>query len=496
MHAETSSTTQQNENQALYYDNGKVIAGPNLRLQHPWEVRPSTRIKGQYFFFNLETKESVWDLDPRLLDTTYSPAQQGKPPSRTKWLPPLLNAGGATTTEAEPIILTVEQQISKTSALPFGCNPDDRAKLKAHSAPLSTYNGAAVAHHHGDDLIKIDTLVVVDGLGQGGFADVVEVKDMETGKSFAMKVIAKKRLKRPKSREHFSLELRMMTMMKPSPFVQRCYAAFECPSDVFFVMNLNSGGDLHTIMVARHSEDEGEGTFSEGESRVFLAELAIAIRHVHDHKFIHKDIKAENVMLDRSGHVKLVDFGLAEVLEAETGPLHREGSAVYMPPELLFHRTGGRYTDWWSFGILAYEMLTARYPWSSISNYRIIAKEIRNAELIYPNSLTPLATLFLKGLCQPDYKARLGTKSDQDVQDAPFFNGIDWEATARLECAPAFVPSRDPVNEATKQQVLASYNSRREVLDSNTEPWYLGLDRVMQHPPFHANQPTGLPRLF
>jgi len=276
-----------------------------------------------------------------------------------------------------------------------------------------------------------------------------------------------------------------MSQTDPSPFVQRCHAAFESQTNIFFVVDLCSGGDLHFHLASQRSEENG-WKIREKEGRVILAELALAVEHLHGQGYIHKDIKIENVMLDHRGHVKLVDFGLVDKLVADEAPLDRTGSLTCMAPELLRDRTGGRHTDWWAYGILAYELLTGNSPWSCLDDNRIIQEEIQRMEIVFPLHLSHEARQLLVGLLKRNVKTRLGTKSDREVRGAKFFENIDWEATALLESPPAFVPSCS-VEDFVSQRVLASYTSRPEEVEAEDCAWFIGFDRVTEHPRCQAD---------
>ena len=290
----------------------------------------------------------------------------------------------------------------------------------------------------------------------------------------------------------------MMTEMPPSPFVQRCLASFESPTNVFFVVDLNLGGDLFSHFGSRVTEG-GISKFPESEGRVILAELALAIVHVHAHGYLHKDIKIENVMLDHRGHVKLVDFGYGEFLNADVETVEFVGTVTYMAPELIRYHTGGRHTDWWAYGVVAYELLTGFFPWSSYDDDRAIMREIcSQEEIIYPDDLPSCTLTFLRGLLERNYKIRTGTVSDREIQSDHFFENADWERLALLECAPAFIPNESPVAGAAIDQVLVSYSSRSELPESGDLVWYVGFEVVSKHPPYccQANDKAGaLPRL-
>ena len=176
--------------------------------------------------------------------------------------------------------------------------------------------------------------------------------------------------------------------------------------------------------------------FAEAEAQVLLAELVLGLEHLHKHHFVHRDVKVENVMLDAAGHVKLIDFGLARDVPALDEPLSPTGSLIYMAPELLRASRGGRHTDWWAVGVLAHELLTGRTPWSSVTDKKVIRREIKTLRVGPPLRLSPPAGLLICSLLQQDPTKRLGTSNP--VRSSPFFSALDWSAAAIGELPPAF----------------------------------------------------------
>jgi serine/threonine protein kinase len=173
---------------------------------------------------------------------------------------------------------------------------------------------------------------------------------------------------------------------------------------------------------------------------IILAETSLGLIHLHRCGFLHLDIKIENIMFDGLGHVRIVDFGLAEkVPEQIEKILKPSGSLLYMAPELLGRGITGRFTDWWAMGILAFELFTARSPWSSISNIRQIRVEILNSPIASPVGVSASACDFIHGLLDRNHESRLGSNNAKEVLSAPFFSGIDWEAMKRGETRPALV---------------------------------------------------------
>ena len=137
-----------------------------------------------------------------------------------------------------------------------------------------------------------------------------------------------------------------------SRFLQRCFAAFETPSHVFFVTEYLKGGDLFfhlTRRVDATAVSSINAGFSEKEAKILLSEVVLGLVHMHKHNFIHCDIKVENIMLDARGHVKLIDFGLAAEISKPEEPVSPIGSLIYMAPELLtkgnYRRTSAPHTS-------------------------------------------------------------------------------------------------------------------------------------------------------
>lgn len=121
-------------------------------------------------------------------------------------------------------------------------------------------------------------------------------------------------------------------------------------------------------------------------------------------------------MLGPDGHVRLVDFGLCREINSTVEPLSPTGSLAYMTPELLTTHTGGRHTDWWAMGVVAYELMTGRSPWSSSTDSKIMRREIKSMERIQtPKFMSPRASSFIKALMEPEYTDRLGTNDSKEV---------------------------------------------------------------------------------
>jgi serine/threonine protein kinase len=411
--------------EVMHDSSGNIVASQGLQVCAPWVVFASKKFDGRYFFLNSETNQSVWSLPPNYIIT----------PS------------------------TAEPQPSKVEALPVICEAARAAACAANeNDQWSSINWNSIDVEVAPKKVDGPLFMVLDGLGRGGYASVVKVEHLVNKKTFAMKVVAKNvsssESKRLAHQAQLKNELKFMTQIPPSPFLQQCHYAFESPSAVFFVLDLISGGDLFYHLVKRVSAGL---MFSEQEARVMLSELYLAVEHLHQQGVVHRDIKIENIMLDHRGHIKLVDYGLAVEIEEEVQPMSAMGSLIYMAPELVRDRTGGRHTDWWAFGVLAHELLTGNTPWSSLTDSKVIKKEIQSSVIVPLVGVSQAASKFVLSLMCRDVSQRLGTKADSDVKKSSFFKSIDWEKTSRKESAPAFVPDCINVNKEDQDAALQSY---------------------------------------
>jgi serine/threonine protein kinase len=335
---------------------------------------------------------------------------------------------------------------------------------------------------------------VIDGLGVGGFATVVKVEELNSGKRYAMKVISKSSKDSKKdqlSRVKLELELMTSPALNASPFLQKCHDAFENSSNVFFVVDLIEGGDLFTHLSAKLKANSRG--FAEFEVRFMLAELHLAIDHLHNNGYLHRDIKIENIMLDRRGHIKLVDYGLATRIlkkasptsksaaaessksssSAKEGqPMSASGSLIYLAPELLKSSIGGKFTDWWSYGVLAFELLTGHIPWSSMSDEPTIKNEILNKEVTLPELFSFTTRHFVSSLLSHNYRKRLG---GEELKKHMYFRGIDWLKLNNQEYIPAFKPnivSDAQANVESRTNALSIYHKMVRATPSNSSLMY------------------------
>nr|XP_043879438.1 citron Rho-interacting kinase isoform X2 [Solea senegalensis] len=277
-------------------------------------------------------------------------------------------------------------------------------------------------------------------VGRGRFSEVQVVREKATGDVCALKVMDKKIL-RAQENEVSHEEERKILALSNSPWIPQLLYAFQDKEHVYLAMEYLPGGDLMSLL------NRYEDQFDESMAQFYLAELVEAIHAVHQLGYVHRDVKPENVLIDRTGHIKLADFGSAarltanRTVAASTVPV---GSHDVLAPEVLTamngnsHSTYGVECDWWSLGVIAYEMIYARSPFSDGTSTKTV-HNILNFQRFLKFPEEPRATRKLVDLVQSllcGAKERLGF---QGLRCHTFFSSVDWNNLRHV--LPPFVPA-------------------------------------------------------
>uniref|UniRef100_A0A4W5NVH0 Citron Rho-interacting kinase n=1 Tax=Hucho hucho TaxID=62062 RepID=A0A4W5NVH0_9TELE len=276
-------------------------------------------------------------------------------------------------------------------------------------------------------------------VGRGRFAEVQVVRERSTGDVCALKVMEKAGLR---SKENvFYEEERRILALSCSPWIPRLLYAFQDQDNVYLVMDYLPGGDLMALM------NRYEEQFDEAMAQFYLAELVEAIHAVHQMGFVHRDVKPENVLIDRTGHIKLADFGSAAKLTANKKvltPSAPVGTQDYLSPEVLGAMNGGSQCsyglecDWWSLGIIAYEMIYMKSPFTDGTTTKT-THNIMNFQRFLRFPQDPKASKHFVDLVQSllcGAQERLGF---EELRCHPFFSTVDWNNLR--QALPPFVPT-------------------------------------------------------
>ncbi|XP_044298691.1 ribosomal protein S6 kinase alpha-3 isoform X3 [Varanus komodoensis] len=220
------------------------------------------------------------------------------------------------------------------------------------------------------------------------------------------------------------------------PFIVKLHYAFQTEGKLYLILDFLRGGDLFTRL-------SKEVMFTEEDVKFYLAELALALDHLHSLGIIYRDLKPENILLDEEGHIKLTDFGLSkESIDHEKKAYSFCGTVEYMAPEVVNRRGHTQSADWWSFGVLMFEMLTGTLPFQGKDRKETMTM-ILKAKLGMPQFLSPEAQSLLRMLFKRNPANRLGAGPDgvEEIKRHQFFSTIDWNKLYRREINPPFKPA-------------------------------------------------------
>ncbi|XP_031439320.1 ribosomal protein S6 kinase beta-1-like isoform X2 [Clupea harengus] len=310
----------------------------------------------------------------------------------------------------------------------FEFNMDDCEKIEISEDSVN----------QGAENIRPECFELLRVLGKGGYGKVFQVRKVAgaaSGKIFAMKVLKKAMIVRnAKDTAHTKAERNILEEVK-HPFIVDLIYAFQTGGKLYLILEYLSGGELFMQL-------EREGIFMEDTACFYLAEISMALGHLHQKGIIYRDLKPENIMLNNQGHVKLTDFGLCKESIHDGTVTHTFcGTIEYMAPEILMRSGHNRAVDWWSLGALMYDMLTGAPPFTGENRKKTIDK-ILKCKLNLPPYLTQEARDLLKKLLKRSASSRLGaTVGDAaEVQAHPFFRHTNWEDLLAKKVEPPFKP--------------------------------------------------------
>ncbi|CAM8972151.1 unnamed protein product [Rhodiola kirilowii] len=322
--------------------------------------------------------------------------------------------------------------------------------------------------------VGIDDFEQLTIIGKGAFGEVRLCRAKNTGEIFAMKKLKKSEMLSRGQVEHVRSERNLLVEVD-SRCIVKLYYSFQDSEFLYLIMEYLPGGDIMTLLMR-------EDILSEHVARFYIAESILAIHSIHQHSYVHRDIKPDNLILDKNGHLKLSDFGLCKPLDDKYSSMLSEddilasqdpssengghsgsdapwqmpkeqllqwkrnrralaystvGTLDYMAPEVLLKKGYGMECDWWSLGAIMYEMLIGYPPFCS-EDPRMTCRKIINWKtcLKFPDEpkISPEARdLICRLLC--NVEVRLGTGGVEEIKSHPWFHGVQWEMLYEMEAA-------------------------------------------------------------
>lgn len=297
--------------------------------------------------------------------------------------------------------------------------------------------------------ISLKDFKIIKTIGKGSFGKVLLVYNKNTDHYYAMKILQKEFIKKEHQINHTKTEREILEKIN-HPFIIKLSYAFQTDENLYMLTEFMPGGELFYHL---HKEDY----FSEERTKFYVCELILALSHLHKHRIIYRDLKPENILLDDEGHIKLTDFGLSKILRKERsaslcGCKTEEiehlsktytvcGTPEYLAPEILIGKGYDKSVDWWSLGVVMYEMLVGYSPFKDTKGKLDVKNYIK--KIFHHRNISKVAFDLIKQLLETNPEKRLGYGFDDalEIKNHPFFEGVNWDDIYNKKVTPLFKPN-------------------------------------------------------
>ncbi|KAL4087573.1 hypothetical protein PRIC1_013463 [Phytophthora ramorum] len=385
---------------------------------------------------------------PKLATPASSPPKTGsRLPSPTSLLSKakaIAQRSASPVTPPAPTTPVTAPAVAKISGPP---SPVKKGPAPAASVPVVTdirvVQAVSIAESYsgGYMLRQYEPLKVI---GRGGFGHVMVARHLPSGSLVAIKTLSKRAIATQNQIQHSRAEKTVLTRCRDHPFIVKMHACFQTIDHLHIVLDYCPGGELFFHLSQR-------GHFTEPIAAFYLAEVLLALEHLHQHDIIYRDLKPENILLDQQGHVRLADFGLSKPgIDDWTLAMTFCGSKDYIAPEVLAlcersssassppGRGYGKAVDFWALGCMLYEMLTGQPPFYSTTSRAQLYSMVMNGAVSFPPDMSSEARELIQSLLHTDPRERLGARRASGggataVKQHPFFakHHIDWTKLLR-----------------------------------------------------------------
>ena len=336
--------------------------------------------------------------------------------------------------------------------------------------------------------VTLSDFEIIKTIGRGSVGKILLVKYNNDEKYYAMKVMRKDQLISEGISDNVLVE-RNILLEGQCEFILTLSFCFQTPERVYFVTPFINGGDLFHKL-------KNEIFFKENLVQFYAAQVAIALQHLHDLGIAYRDLKPENILINEDGYIKLCDFGSSVVIHGTEKENTFAGSPEYAAPEVITHEGHTFMCDWWSFGILIYELLYGNTPFYNVDKNRMYDL-INTGSISFPKfiqiegenkprsyKVSDDAKNLITKLLEKDPGTRLGRKGLKEIKKHSFFSGINFDDLPKKKHKAPFKPTidKDDMTNNFDEEYLTMDISESPVADWSKEEeynnWFVKFDEV------------------
>merc|ERR1711920_762326 len=286
----------------------------------------------------------------------------------------------------------------------------------------------------------------------------------QDGKLYAVKFMKKQEIIKLKQVDHINNEKRLMAQID-YPFIVNMVGYAKDDRYVYIVMECIGGGELFVHLRRARK-------FSDEQSKFYAALTAAGFAHIHSKNIIHRDLKPENILMCQNGYSKLTDFGFAKIIEPGTRTYTLCGTPEYIAPEVLLNKGHGKPVDWWTLGILIYEMIVGYPPFVDEDPMHIYQK-ILSGKIVFPKLFDKNAKSIVKHLLVADVTKRYGCLKNgvDDIKQHKWFSIINWDDLLNKKIATTFKPAVKSATDTSNFDDYPDSDEQPPVVNAAQDPF-------------------------
>ena len=311
----------------------------------------------------------------------------------------------------------------------------EKLRSSDESNGLTTQSSSSLpAHKKQKQIVTLDDFQPLQLIGKGTYGKVVLVRYLNNNKIYAMKILKKEEIIKQNQVKHAKIE-RLLLEKLDHPFLAKLHFSFQNEQSLFLVTEFMQGGELYFHLKKKKC-------FKESTVKFYMAQIFLAIDYMHKNGYIYRDLKPENILLDKEGYIKLTDFGLSKIMNNEESNNNKTytmcGTLEYIAPEILKGKPYDKSVDWFSFGIVLYELICGELPFT-LRNSKF-DENVYDKEIEYPTKMSKEAKDLISNLLQIEPEKRLGYKNSDEIKNSAFFKLINFDKMYNKEYIPSFRP--------------------------------------------------------